>query len=133
MTQDTIRESLQVLQKDIHQTAIDHGWYEGSSSDPLADPNRIPALLMLIVSEASEALEAFREAKKDTDIREIQYESSGSGTGSQKPVGFPSEIADIVIRCLDLSEHYGIDLASIILEKHQYNITRSYKHGGKRI
>jgi NTP pyrophosphatase (non-canonical NTP hydrolase) len=88
---------------------------------------------MLIVSEASEALEAFREAKKDTDIREIQYESSGSGTGSQKPVGFPSEIADIVIRCLDLSEHYGIDLASIILEKHQYNITRSYKHGGKRI
>jgi NTP pyrophosphatase (non-canonical NTP hydrolase) len=50
----------------------------------------------------------------------------------EKPEGFPSELADIMIRVMDLAEGMGVDLGKEILEKHEYNKTRPYKHGGKR-
>ena len=46
--------------------------------------------------------------------------------------GAPSELADIVIRVMDLCEHYGIDLEKVMEEKHKYNMERPYKHGGKK-
>lgn len=47
--------------------------------------------------------------------------------------GVPSELADIVIRVLDLAEYYGIDMGEAIAQKHAYNLTRPYKHGGKKL
>ena len=41
---------------------------------------------------------------------------------------FEDEIADTVIRLLDLSEGLGIDLETHIRLKLQYNKTRPYKH-----
>ena len=49
-----------------------------------------------------------------------------------KPEGFPTELADVVIRVGDLAGRLGIDLAAVIGEKMAYNITRPYRHGGKR-
>ena len=42
------------------------------------------------------------------------------------------ELADIVIRALDNSRQYGIDIESAILRKHEYNKYRPFRHGGKR-
>ena len=50
-----------------------------------------------------------------------------------KMEGVPSELADIVIRVLDLAEYYGIDMGEAIAQKHAYNLTRPYKHGGKKL
>jgi len=50
-----------------------------------------------------------------------------------KPEGIPTELADIVIRVMDYCGHEGIDLEKAILEKHEYNKTRPFKHGGKKI
>jgi len=44
----------------------------------------------------------------------------------------PSELADIVIRVYDLAGALGIDLDAAIEVKHQYNVGRPYRHGGKR-
>lgn len=52
--------------------------------------------------------------------------------GYAKPEGVPSELADIVIRAMDIAEFYGIDLGRAILEKMEYNQARPYKHGGKK-
>lgn|SRR6266498_4798570 len=101
------------MQELIFKTAVEKGWWEG-------EPN-IPEKLMLIVSEASEALEDYRNGK---DLTETTYTNG-------KPEGFPTELSDIVIRVLDLAGYLGIDMASAIAEKHNFNITRSYKHGGK--
>ena len=50
-----------------------------------------------------------------------------------KPEGFGVEIADAIIRCLDLTEALGIDIGERILEKHEYNGTRPHRHGGKKL
>jgi len=89
-------------QNEIHKNAVDHGWWE--SSRP------IPETLCLIHTEVSEAMEAYR----NNDM-----------------ANFQEEIADIVIRCLDAAEGYGIDLEKEIQIKHEKNKKRPYRHGGK--
>lgn len=49
----------------------------------------------------------------------------------KKPCGIPSELADIVIRVLDTCVFYGIDIGKVIIQKHEYNKSRPYRHGGK--
>jgi NTP pyrophosphatase (non-canonical NTP hydrolase) len=48
-----------------------------------------------------------------------------------KPIGLPSELADIIIRVLDLAASLDIDMDKAVIEKMQHNATRSARHGGK--
>ena len=48
-----------------------------------------------------------------------------------KPVGLASELADILIRLLDMSDEMDIDLGQATLLKHRFNRTRPHRHGGK--
>lgn len=104
-----------VSQREIHELAVRKGWWP-EGQDPRA---RIPECLMLIVTEASEAMEDWRD-----DLM--------GGIHNGKPVGFSYELADIVIRCRDLAEALGIDLEAAITLKHAYNGTRPVLHGRRR-
>lgn len=101
------------LQKEVHENAVEHGWWD--------DPKEEGTLLALIHSEVSEALEDARVGLMRTTLDE-----------NGKPVGFPSELADIVIRVMDVAEFHGIDLEEEIKQKHEFNKTRPYRHGDKR-
>ena len=91
------------LAVDIHRNAVAHGWWEKERP--------IPEMLCLIHSEVSEALEAYRNGDDEN---------------------FSEELADIIIRVLDLAIGQEIDIERAVLEKHKFNKTRPYRHGGKR-
>lgn len=101
------------IQKEVHQNAVSHGWWE--------DEREFGTLIALCHSELSEALE---ESRNGRSLNETYYVEG-------KMEGVPSELADVVIRIMDMSERYEIDLEKTILEKHEFNKSRSYKHGGK--
>lgn len=80
--------------------------------DEWENPYKVPAMLALITSETSEALEAFR--KNDHD-------------------NFAEECADQIIRILDMTAGLGIDIDAAVRAKLEKNKTRGYRHGGKRV
>ena len=102
----------------VHTLAQNKGWYDGQDRTNDA----IGAKIALCHSELSEALECIRTG--DTEPRV---------TESGKPEGLPSELADVVIRVLDLAGWLQIDLGDAIRAKHAYNATRPYRHGGKAL
>jgi len=113
--------SLNTLRDAIHQNAVAKGWHLAGP-----DPMRLPALLALVHSEVSEVLEEYRDGQVITH----QHPPPGSAP-EQKPVGIPSELADIIIRVLDICGLYGIDIESAVRAKMAYNQTRPHRHGGK--
>jgi NTP pyrophosphatase (non-canonical NTP hydrolase) len=123
------------LARAISATAKEKGWWDGFPGPEAFVPNRegkvsfqqvvnyrIGTALCLIHSEVSEALEALRIGD--------MYHFEGSDS---KPEGIASELADVIIRVLDLSEALGIDIGQAIIDKMRYNERRAHRHGGKSV
>lgn len=107
---------------------VEKGFYDGSK--------QIGTLLMLTVSELSEALEADRKGRH-SDLKEFEKHLQEGISEEQKKEAFKmfmkdtfeDEIADTFIRLLDLCGHLGIDIDAHIKHKMWYNSTRPPKHG----
>lgn len=93
------------LQQETYITSFQHGFQETEGN-----PLNVPTKIALIMSEGAEALEAHRQ-----------------GYGHK----LPDELADIVIRTMDLAESLQINLGEAILSKHEFNRDRPIKHGNK--
>lgn len=78
----------------------------------------------LVMTEAAEAIEELRKGNKP-------HRTYYNPDKPYKPEGVPSELADIVIRCLDIADMFAIDLGWRVAEKLEYNSSRGYRHGGK--
>lgn len=107
-------ESLEEFQKQIHKCAVEHGWW---------DKNRhMSEMLINVAGEVLELWEAYRKG----EIHMVCDKDTASPL-----TALQEELADIVIRVLDIAGHFGLDMAECIAIKHNYNMTRSYRHGNK--
>lgn len=68
---------------------------------------------------------------KDGTTHDKQARDKETMAALRKPLGLPIELADAMIRIMDLAEYLGIDLADAIMVKADYNRGRPAMHGGK--
>lgn len=120
---DSFWEDLSELQEICYNTADKSGFHdvikEGTEE---IRSLRISQCLMLIVSEA---VEAFDDQRNGESVSSWYVNEFG------KPCGFPTELADIIIRTFDLAGICGVDLSKVIDAKMRYNATRPRLHGKK--
>jgi NTP pyrophosphatase (non-canonical NTP hydrolase) len=99
----------------VYQNSRDKGFWTFSMEDGELKTTILLSKIALIGSELGELVEAVRKPSVSEHCPELSAEEE--------------ELADIVIRVLDYCGHQEIDIERAIQIKHQYNQTRSYKHG----
>lgn len=129
--------TLNDLAQQINDNARAKGFWE-------SDRN-LGEMLMLAVSELAEALEEHRAgnpaeyvpfhqqgcpASSDglPDFR-TEHERNALCSGTCKPEGVAVELADCIIRCLDIMHSLGVDIDGVVARKMAYNASRPHKHG----
>lgn len=102
-----------VLEDKVREINEKNGWFEKDRT--------FGEDIALLHSEVSEALEAYRDG------------DWGSTREDGKPEGVDSELADVLIRLLDMTHRYSIDIEEVTLRKLEYNAGRGHRHGGKAL
>lgn len=92
-----------------HGLAAKAGWYHDPRTGALKDRN-VGEMLMLIVSEVSEAMEGHRKGLADDKLQHRDM--------------LEVELADAVIRICDLAGYLDLDLGGAIAEKLAFNAKR---------
>jgi len=128
-------KTLNQLRDEIHENAKNKGFWDKE--------REIGTRLMLCVSELAEAmeadrkdryadLEAYRECEKADDVFESdKHLYLVSSFQCLIKDTFEDELADTIIRILDLCGAHGIDIEKHIELKMKYNETRERLHGKK--
>jgi NTP pyrophosphatase (non-canonical NTP hydrolase) len=106
------RLNLDDLADEIRSNNLLNGWEIFMEPEWGEKIYKVPAILALIHSEVSEALEDYRKGDKEH---------------------FIEEMADIIIRVLDLVGGFGSVIDHAIRAKIERNKGRGFRHGGKRV
>lgn len=126
---------MEKLIEKAHGVAKEKGFWD--------EERNVPEMLMLVVSELSEALEALRKGHySDPFATAVLAEDLNNWDDSLKDAwkngfekavksSFEDEIADVAIRLFDMCGGLKIDLEKHIEMKMKYNSLRPYKHGKK--
>jgi NTP pyrophosphatase (non-canonical NTP hydrolase) len=126
-TESDFMYSFDLFQEHIHALCVQAGWWTDphTKEDITKNPYAIATKIGLAHSEISEALEGYRKNKNDDHLKDRQ--------------AVEVELADAVIRIMDLAGVLKLDLAGAIVAKNKYNQKRSdhkmenrQKAGGKR-
>jgi hypothetical protein len=101
--ENTEVDYLRLIQHKLHGQAKAMGWHN--------KPREIGTLIALCHSELSEAMEGARKDLMDDHLPNRKM--------------LEVELADCIIRILDLAGSLDLDVAGAIAEKHDYNFSRA--------
>jgi NTP pyrophosphatase (non-canonical NTP hydrolase) len=107
------------MQEEVFRLNNSKGWFDEDRS--------VGDMVALLHSEVSEILEAYRTWKLADATEHIP------NGNIDKPEGVGAEMADCLIRLLDMAKRWDIDLAAEFTRKMKYNWTRPYRHGGRHL
>ncbi len=107
--------TIKKLITESHTTARSKGWWD--------EEVNIGEKIALMHSELSEALEEYRSHGE----KKLYKGPDG------KPEGFIFELADTIIRIADLCGKLDLNLEKALKIKMEFNQTRPYRHGNKKI
>jgi NTP pyrophosphatase (non-canonical NTP hydrolase) len=102
---------LKELQDECYSSSWASGWWDNWDESPSINKNIVGTKLALIHSEISEAMEGYRKNLMDDHLPHRK--------------GVEVELADAIIRILDLAGHLRLDIEGAILEKMEYNAQRA--------
>lgn len=115
-TPQSERRTIADWQSEIGEWAVDKGWLDRDNPrDPLH-------LIALAHGELSEMQEGYR----NPDGADTPCDKDGCNLSIVE-----EEYGDVFIRLAQQAEELGIDLEKCVRLKHEYNQTRSRRHGGK--
>lgn len=126
-SRNQLAANLRDVQDVCHGLAAEAGWWTDPQTGKPIGPNTpylVAAKLMLCVTELAEACEGHRKNLQDDKLPHRSM--------------FEVELADTIIRCLDLAGAMNLDVGGAIAEKLLFNSTREdhklenrVKDGGK--
>jgi NTP pyrophosphatase (non-canonical NTP hydrolase) len=103
-----------------HALAVEKGFWDDCKEEPGLLTN-IASKVALIHAEVTEALEEYRSGHP---LDETRIEDG-------KPEGFGVELADVIIRTVDLAQRAGVNIGALVNLKFRYNESRPTRHGKK--
>lgn len=117
-------------QREIHAWAVGKGWWDRPFETEVEMLDFIAGKLLMAHAEVSEAAEELRRPLRSPAsllerLRRYYLDDEG------KPCGFGIELADAIIRILDLAEFVGVRVGVEMRRKMEYNAHRPQRHGGK--
>ena len=101
------------------------GWYE--------EPQKFAESIALLHTEPSEALQTYRSHGFDIDKEEYEIGNDIQHyiKNEVKPQSIGSDLADTILRALDIAHRNSIDIEFFLKMKLLFNATRKYRHGDK--
>ena len=141
ITAEQIKDALTYLQNAIHKTAVDKGWWNDhdllKQAVALFNENRTESGKPSLPDNISDVL--FRTSKSMLAVTEISEGVESLRKGDPPDDKLPQfsgqtvEIADDIIRQLDLAARFSLPVIDAIIAKMKFNNTREHMHGGKAI
>jgi NTP pyrophosphatase (non-canonical NTP hydrolase) len=104
---------------EIRKLNTEKGWRNDVTANDTG--YEFAAYIALAHSELTETLEAYRD-KQWSETRD-----------DGKPIGIGPELADSLIRILDMCDIWGINIEHEMERVIKYGWTRPYKHGGRQL
>lgn len=131
-TELRFKDGFDQLQRAISDNAIRHGFYEEEATRYFKCGNDGE----FVQVDLSKTFQAKRIALQHSELSEglesIRNPDPSKSKMDEHCPGFTSlevELADTVIRIMDMSEFYKLRLSEAIIAKHNFNIGRPLKHG----
>ena len=127
-----IAAAIQALAEDCHANAVDHGFR--------ADQKEVQMMLNAssddpsVIAWFAATVEQAEIARMHSELSEW-LEAVRKGTADEPDEHCPEftkreiEAADTIIRILDSAIERGLRIGEALIAKHEFNITRPYKHG----